>query len=133
MRKIQFLVLFCFFAICSFAQIPTKLSEIPIILPGDKSINKSLLRDFNETTMDYFQSSEGVEKLLGNLVISQKYNNNVLEVIQTLNYQDKSKEPMLKRIVTDGKSFMPISLQSFNSRDGILELNFFNKITGTHQ
>lgn len=110
-------------AFCSLAQ--TK------ILPGDPSINKSLLKS-STIIMEYSSSQNGSAlSLVGNYKIEVAYSAQTLDVKTTLSFKNKN-TPWTDHFVTDASSFKPISVASQRS-DRSLNLNFGNEITGSLQ
>lgn len=99
-----------------------------IILPGDKSINKSLLKSTTQI-FDYSNMQNGILTTIGNYKIEINYNNQTLDVSTTLSFNNKNK-PWKDRYVADGNTFKPISVESFRS-DRSLFLNFGKEVTGT--
>lgn len=97
------------------------------ILPGDKSINKSLLKS-TSYTMEYSTIQNGILVNLGNYKMQINYNNQTLEVNTVLSFNNNT-ETWKDYIVADGTSFRPISIDSKRS-DRNLNLNYSNEITG---
>ena len=122
MKKVLITFASQFFAICSFGQ--------QVILPGDKSINKSLLKPVTYI-FDYSSISNGNLVSIGNYKMEIGYNNQTLDVNATLSFNNKNK-PWRDHIVADANSFKPVSVESFRS-DRSLSLNFSNQITGSLQ
>ena len=101
-----------------------------IILPGDKSINKSLLKSATHI-LDYSSISNGNLINIGYYKIEVNYNDQNLDVNTTLFFNNKDK-PWKDHYVANGNSFNPVSVESARS-DRSLFLNFANEITGSHQ
>ncbi len=110
-------------AFCSLAQ--TK------ILPGDPSINKSLLKS-STTIMDYSSSQNGSPlTLVGNYKIEVAYDNQTLDVKTTFSFKNKD-NPWTDHFVANGNTFKPISVVSQRSTRN-LNLNFAKEISGSIQ
>lgn len=122
MNKITLIFLFQFITLNTFGQ--------QTILPGDKSINKSLLKS-TSYIMEYSTIQNGAFVSLGNYKVEINYNNQTLDVHATLSFKNKNK-PWKDHIVADGTNFKPISFDSERS-DRNLNLNFGNEITGYYE
>jgi len=97
------------------------------ILPGDKSINKSLLKSSTQI-FDYSNIQNGSLTTIGKYKMEIKYNFETLDINTTLSFNNKNK-PWKDRYVVDGNSFKPVSIESSRS-DRSLLLNFGNDVTG---
>ena len=122
MKKLILISTLQIFSIFTFGQ--------KIILPGDKSINKSLLKSATHI-LDYSSISKGNLINIGYYKIEVNYNNQNLDVNTTLFFNNKDK-PWKDHYVANGNSFNPVSVESARS-DRSLFLNFGNDITGSHQ
>lgn len=119
MKKLILVLIFQIFAIFLLAQ--------QTILPGDISINKSLMKSYTSNMeIKILENSKFV--FFGNYKMEVVSNNQQLGVHTTFTLKDKS---ILSKseIVSDGNTFKPISILS-KRNDRILGINFSNNITG---
>jgi hypothetical protein len=119
MKKLILLALIQFFTFNVLAQ--------QTILPGDVSINKSLLKS-NTTNMEYSILQNEKYVLIGNYKMEVEFNNQLLDIHSTFTLKNKTIFSK-SHIIADGNSFKPISLESQRS-DRTINLNFSNDITG---
>lgn len=119
MNKIMYLLLIQFVSLYMFGQ--------QTILPGDKSINKSLLKS-TSYIMEYSTINNGTLVNLGTYKMQIDYNNQTLKVNTVFSFNNEN-ETWIDHIVADGTSFKPISIESKRS-DRNLNLNYSNEITG---
>lgn len=115
-------VLFLFLQIFCFGQVS--------ILPGDKSIDKSLLK--SETyTMAYNINYNGKWVPIGEYVTEVTFTNKQLQVNTTLSFT-KTNTKWIDSFITDDSKFLPV--KSLSDRDErTLSLSFSNnKVTGNH-
>lgn len=120
MRKIC-TVIFVFLQTICFAQLT--------VLPGDKSINTSLLKT-GTYTMTYNISYNGKWVPLGEYVTEVAFANKQLKVNTSLSFT-KTNTQWTEIFVADANSFLPVS--SYSDRDErTLSLSFSNKVTGSY-
>ena len=101
-----------------------------IILPGDKSINKALLKN-STTIFDYSNAQQEGFVKVGSYKVEVNYTNETLDVKTTLSFKNKN-APWRDHFISDGNNFKPISVQSLRS-DRNLNLKFSSQITGIFQ
>lgn len=100
------------------------------ILPGDKSIDFSLLQS-ESYTMEYLTLQDGIYAPIGNYKTDIAINNQKYEVTTRLSFHN-SNTVFKDHFVCDAHNFKPIS--SLSERDDrMLSLNFSEVITGTFQ
>jgi hypothetical protein len=120
MRKIC-TVIFVFLQTICFAQLT--------VLPGDKSINTSLLKT-GTYTMTYNISYNGKWVPLGEYVTEVAFANKQLKVNTSLSFT-KTNTQWTEIFVADANSFLPVS--SYSDRDErTLSLSFSNMVTGSY-
>lgn len=114
-------VIFVFLQITCFAQVT--------ILPGDKSINTSLLKT-GTYTMAYTISYNGKWVPFGEYLTEVSFANKQLKVNTSLSFT-KADTKWTDNFVADANSFLPVS--SYSDRDErTLSLAFSNKVTGSY-
>lgn len=120
MRKI-WIFLFCFLQTICFAQVT--------ILPGDTSVNSSLLKP-GIYTMAYTINYNGEWVPLGEYITEVAFVNKQLKVNTSLSFA-KTNTQWTDNFVADANKFLPVS--SYSDRDErILSLSFSNKVTGSY-
>lgn len=99
-----------------------------VILPGDKSIDKSFFKS-DSYTMSYSMKQKGSFIEIGNYEIEINNNNQNFDVKTTLAFHN-SKIQWKDHFVADANNLKPISSSSERAEDRTLILNFSNTITG---
>lgn len=97
------------------------------ILPGDKSINKTLLKSATYV-LEYSVIEAGTFRGIGNYKIEINYDKATLDVKTTLSFKNKT-DSWQDHIIADGDSFKPKSITS-KSSDRKLNLTFSDEISG---